>query len=47
VFIGAKMLVEDFVHISLGISLGIVFLILFMSIIASITLGKNRKKVAE
>lgn len=40
-FIGVKMIVEEFVHINLGISLGVVFFVLFTSIIASITFGKK------
>lgn len=44
VFIGIKMIVEEFVHIGLGISLGIVFFTLFTSIIASIIFGKKTKK---
>jgi tellurite resistance protein TerC len=41
VFIGVKMMIEEFVHISLGISLGVVFFTLFTSIIASIVFGKK------
>lgn len=43
VFIGVKMIVAEFIHISLGISLGIVFFTLLASIIASILFGKRIK----
>lgn len=41
VFIGVKMILEEFIHISLGISLGVVFFTLFTSIVASIVFGKK------
>jgi tellurite resistance protein TerC len=41
VFIGLKMIIEEWLHIPLLISLGMVFLILTVSIIASIILGKK------
>ncbi|MGV8151422.1 MAG: TerC family protein [Candidatus Woesearchaeota archaeon] len=41
VFIGVKMMIADWIHISLGISLGIVFFTLFASIMASILFGKK------
>lgn len=41
VFIGVKMILEEFVHINLGISLGVVFFTLFTSIMASIVFGKK------
>jgi tellurite resistance protein TerC len=49
VFIGVKMIVEEFLPISLGISLGIVFFVLFTSIITSIVFGKKfeKKKVKK
>jgi tellurite resistance protein TerC len=43
IFIGIKMLVEEFIPISLGLSLGIVFFILSASIITSIVFGKNTR----
>ena len=44
VFIGVKMIIDEFVHISLGLSLGIVFFVLFASILASILYGKRFEK---
>jgi tellurite resistance protein TerC len=46
VFIGAKMLLERWIEVSLAVSLGVVFSILAISIIASITLGKKSGKKA-
>jgi len=43
IFIGVKMIVEEFIHISIGISLGIVFFTLFTSIITSMVFGKKIK----
>ncbi len=43
-FIGLKMLLADFVNISLAISLGIVFLTLFVAVLASILFGKTQKR---
>jgi len=47
IFIGAKMILENFIHISLAISLGVVFLTLAISMIASITLGPSKKKTIK
>lgn len=44
IFIGLKMLLEDLVHIPVGISLGIVILILTVAIIASLVKMRKEKR---
>jgi len=46
IFIGAKMLLDSFIHIALLLSIGIVFGIIIISIIYSIYFGKKVKAKA-
>ncbi|MGV8169425.1 MAG: TerC family protein [Candidatus Nanoarchaeia archaeon] len=46
-FIGVKMLIMDWVHISIGLSLGIVFGLLAVSIVGSIVASKYEKKASH
>ena len=43
-FIGIKMLIVDFVHLSIPLSLGIIVVILGVGVIASLILTKEKSK---
>lgn len=45
IFVGVKMVIEGFYHISIGVSLGVIFSVLTISIIASLWRDRQNKKL--